>query len=413
MATKNNIFIRSFLILCTLFICQWTFADSITKLNPAPAISSPNPSPSKPPAITPPPPTLDAKGYVLIDANTGQIIAQKNMNDRMPPASLTKMMSLYLVSSALANGQIKLDDPVRISKKAWKTGGSRMFIRANTSVPVQKLIQGVIVDSGNDATVALAEYLAGSTDSFVPLMNQEAKALGMNGTHYTDPTGLPHPDHYTTPHDVATLARAIITNFPQYYHWYKQKWFTYDGIKQSNRNKLLWRDPSVDGMKTGHTEAAGYCLVASAERDGMRLISVVMGAPTDNDRDEFNEQLLNYGFRFYQSYNLYKANTTITKARVWYGSKGEVPLGVSNDLAITLPTGQYKDVKANINLNKRIKAPVAKGTAYGKITLSLNGKVLTERPLVALANDPEAGMFSRLTDYIELTVKNLFSSDKS
>lgn len=268
------------------------------------------------PVVIPPAPDLDAESYVLMDYNTGQILGQKNMNERRAPASLTKLMTLYVVFNAIKSKQISLTDNVPISPNAWKTGGSRMFVVAGTYVPLQDLIQGVIVDSGNDATVALAEYVGGSTASFVPLMNQQARALGMNNTHYADVDGLPQPDHFSTAYDLALLTHAIIQNFPDEYHFFGIKYFTWDNIKQTNRNWLLFRDPTVDGLKTGDTDAAGYCLIASANRNGMRLISVVMGSPTEVGRVDDSQHLLDYGYRFYSSYKLYDANTTVTQARV-------------------------------------------------------------------------------------------------
>ena len=252
------------------------------------------------PVIIPSAPNIDAKGYVLMDVNSGYIIAEKNPDKRMAPASLTKLMTLYIIAQALKNGQIHLDDKVRISKKAWQMGGSRMFVKVGTYVPVEKLVQGIIVASGNDATLAMAQYIGGGESTFVSMMNQVASQLGMKNTHYTDSNGLPAPDHYSTPLDIAKLSRAWILNFPEYYPWFKQKWIVYDGIRQPNRNRLLWRDPSVDGMKTGHTKEAGYCLVASAKREGMRLLSVVMGAPTDSLRATESESLVK--LRFSRSY---------------------------------------------------------------------------------------------------------------
>lgn len=364
------------------------------------------------PLVIPPPPNVNANGYVLMDADTGQIIASKNMYERMPPASLTKMMTLYIISNALKHNQIKLTDLVHISSNAWQTGGSRMFIQPNTDVPVEDLLQGIIVDSGNDATVAMAEFLAGSEDSFVPLMNAQAKRLGMNNTHYTDANGLPHPDHYSCPHDIALLARHIVLDFPQYYHWYSQKYFTYNNIKQSNRNRLLWQDATVDGIKTGHTEAAGYCLVASAKRNGMRLISVIMGAPTDAYRASDNETLLNYGFRFYKTTTVYRNDSVVTQAQTWFGENKTTPIGVAQNLIVTLPVGQFKNIKANITLPDNIEAPIAKGQVIGKMTLMLDNNVLITKPLVALEANPKGGIFSRLADHMTLLFHNMFAKKK-
>ncbi len=362
------------------------------------------------PVIIPSAPELAAQSYVLMDYNTGQILAQENMNDRRAPASLTKLMTLYLVFNAIKSKQISLNDNVPISPNAWKTGGSRMFVVAGTYVPLKDLIKGVIVDSGNDATVALAEYVAGSTDSFVPLMNQQAQALGMKDTHYSDVDGLPQPDHFSTAYDLALLARAIIHNFPnEYHHFFGIKYFTWDNIKQTNRNWLLFRDPTVDGLKTGDTDAAGYCLIASANRDGMRLISVVMGSPTEEGRVDDSQHLINYGYRFYSSYKLYDANATVTQARVWGGENDQVALGLTKPLYIVVPKGEYKNLSINIELNNTLHAPITQGATYGTLTISLNNKPLTQQPIVALTSDPRGGIWTRFSDYIALSFHKIFS----
>jgi D-alanyl-D-alanine carboxypeptidase (penicillin-binding protein 5/6) len=405
--------IRSFLIkfwtliLLTIFAyCNSTLANAANSAVPDSAFKGVTPVAAS--TIVPPPPTLDANGYMLMDAATGQIIASKNMDVRMPPASLTKLMTLYIVASALANNRIHFNDPVTISENAWKTGGSRMFIQVGTTVPVSDLIQGIVVVSGNDATVAMAEFLAGDESSFVPIMNQTAKNLGMTNTHYTDSNGLPHPEHFTSPHDVATLARAIVTHFPQYYSWYGQKWFTWNNIRQPNRNRLLWRDPTVDGMKTGHTEDAGYCLVASAKRNNMRLISVIMGAKSDNARADGNQALLDYGFRFYRNLTVAKANAPISKARVFLGDEKDVPVGVSSNVVVTLPINQLKNIMINVTVPTKLNAPVKAGQVIGTVTITLDSNVLVTYPAIALKDDPKAGIFSRMADYIALGFKKLF-----
>ena len=273
------------------------------------------------PQAIPAPPPLNEKSYVLIDAYSGTILAQKNMDEQLEPASLTKLMTLYIVSGALKAGQIHLQDQVPISEKAWRTGGSRMFIKAGTTVSVADLIQGIVVDSGNDATVAIAEYLGGSEEAFTSIMNDTAKRLGMKNTHFTDANGLPSPNHYSSAHDLAILARAIYKEYPEYYQWYGQKYFTYNNIKQANHNHLLFQDPTVDGFKTGFTDAAGYCLVASSKQGDTRLISVVMGAPNTKVKSQDTRGLLNYGFRYFDSYKIYKALTPLTEARVWQGKE--------------------------------------------------------------------------------------------
>lgn len=373
-----------------------------TPATPVPlSTSAPTPlaaSPNSPPSLVPPAPTIDAKGYVIMDGNSGMILAQSNMDQRMEPASLTKLMTVYATFQALKNGQIHLNDNVRISQKAWQTGGSKMFVRVGTDVTVDQLLQGVIVDSGNDACVALAEYVGGTEDTFAQLMNQTAQRLGMTGTHYVDSNGLPNPDHYSTPHDIAILAHAIYHDFPEYYHYFGEKWFTYNNIKQPNRNRLLWRDPSVDGMKTGHTDGAGYCLVSSSNRNGMRLITVVMGAPTDSARADDSQALLNYAFRFYKSYKLFDSGVALATPKVWYGTDGKAELGLSSPLYVTIPVGEYNKLQAQIKLPKKIEAPLAQGQAVGSILVTLNGNTVSETPLVALKADAAGNWLSRAID---------------
>ena len=357
-------------------------------------------APTQKPSIVPTAPVLNANGYVLMDANTGIIIAHKNMHQRMEPASLTKLMTLYLTSQAIKQGQITLNDKVHISKSAWQTGGSRMFIQEGSDVSVQDLINGVIVASGNDACVALSQFVGGNEATFVDMMNQTAQQLNMVSTHYMDSTGLPNAQHYTTPYDIALLTRALITNFPQDYVWYKQKWITYNNIKQPNRNRLLWRDNSVDGLKTGHTEEAGYCLVASAERDGTRLISIVMGAPTDAARADDSEALLNWGFRFYHSHKLYDAKQALANPRVWLGANKTVPVGLSQPFYVTIPAGNYSQLQPQININTSLKAPIQAGQTVGMLTVKLNNAVINEAPIVALTDNPRGGLFARAWDHV-------------
>lgn len=357
------------------------------------------------PEIIPAPPPIGAKAYLLEDYHSGKVLAEKNADERIEPASLTKLMTSYIVSKELAMGSIKLDDKVRISKKAWRMPGSRMFVEVNKLVPVHELLQGMIVQSGNDATVALAEHVAGSTDAFVALMNQYAKLLGMKHTHFADVTGLPDPNHYTTARDLAKLTRALIRDFPQDYKWYKEKEYTYNHIRQYNRNRLLWLDKRVDGVKTGHTSSAGYCLVASAKQDDMRLISVVLGTKSDDGRVRASRALLDYGFRFYDTYKLYAAGQTLTTRRIWKGAENEIPLGLDQDLYVTIPRGRRNDIKAKLVVDSTILAPAKQGQTFGSIHIELGDKELTTQPLVALTAMPEGGIWHRLVDNVILLFK--------
>lgn len=369
------------------------------------------PIPTQPQPATqtiPQAPEIDAKGYILMDAYSGKVIAEKNPDQRMAPASLTKLMTMYVISSALKNGTIHLDDKVRISTKAWQTGGSRMFVKVNDEVPVHDLLQGIVVASGNDAAVAMSEFLAGSEDAFATMMNNQASALGMNSSHFVDSNGLPNPNHYSTPHDLALLAQAIIKNFPEDYKLYSEKWFVYNGIRQPNRNRLLWRFEYADGLKTGHTSDAGYCLVASALKDGTRLVSVVMGTPSDKARTEDSIRLLTYGFRFYETHKLYGGTIPLTQVRVWKGQEKEIPLGLAEDLFVTIPSGQYKNIQAQIEVNDHIKAPITKGDIFGKLNILLNNQVVTTKPLVALANNEKGGIWRSMTDTVNYGFHKLF-----
>lgn len=350
--------------------------------------------------LVPNAPNLNAKAYVLMDAKSGEVMASKNPHLRIPPASLTKLMTLYLVFQDLASGRIHLDDKVLISKSAWQTGGSRMFVKVGSEVKVSNLIQGVIVQSGNDATMALAEYVGGTENAFVQMMDQKAKALGMKDSHFADPTGLPKPDHLTTAYDLAVLARAIITQFPQYYHFFGEKWFTWNHIRQPNRNRLLWRNFNVDGMKTGHTEEAGYCQVSSALQENTRFISVVLGTPTDMARANESQALLNYGFRFFESAQIYKAGETITTQRAWKGESKNVALGVAQDFYVTIPRSAYPELNVRLKINTDIEAPITKGQAFGSVIVSLKSKQVATAPLVALADDPRGGWWTRFIDAI-------------
>lgn len=356
-------------------------------------------------AVIPAPPQLAAKSYLLQDFNSGMILAEHNADARMWPASLTKIMTTYVVFRELTQGNLKLEDKVTISEKAWRTGGSRMFVEVNKQVSVEELLKGIIIQSGNDATVALAEHIAGNEATFAQLMNQHAQRLGMENTHFVNSTGWPNPEHYTTARDLAKLTRALIQEFPDYYHWHAIKDFTFNGIKQYNRNRLLWRDKSVDGVKTGHTEEAGYCLVASALREDMRLISVVMGTSGEEARANENQALLNYGFRFFETHRLYKAAETLTEARIWKGEIAKLTLGLKDDLYVTVPRRHYDDLKATLDIDSTITAPVDQGSALGTLKVALGDQLITQKPLIALQSIPKGSFFQRLIDEVRLYFK--------
>jgi D-alanyl-D-alanine carboxypeptidase (penicillin-binding protein 5/6) len=369
--------------------------------------TQPKPSVSKP-MITPSAPGVNAKSHILIEASSGKIITEKDSEVKLPPASLTKMMTLYVISNALHNGQIHLTDQVHISKTAWKADGSRMFVKEGQDVSIEDLLKGIIVDSGNDACVAIAEHLGGSEQGFAEIMNQQAKDLGMKNSHFTDSTGLPDPNHYTTAKDLAILAQALVNNYPQYYHWYKQKWFVYNGIRQPNRNRLLWRNNQVDGIKTGHTNEAGFCLVASAKRENMRLISVVLGAPSDSVRADDSERLLNYGFRFFETHQLFKAGQPVTEAPIYKGTSSTLPIGPLEAKSITIPTGQYQRLSVNSNIPAILVAPIKKGDEVGELVIQFDNKIIEKYPLYALNDIESAGFFARSKDSIRLLFKRWF-----
>jgi D-alanyl-D-alanine carboxypeptidase (penicillin-binding protein 5/6) len=347
-------------------------------------------------------PDLGAPGYILVDHQSGQTLAEKNANERMDPASITKLMTAYAAFRALRSGQITLQDPVLISEKAWRTAGSRMFIEVNTRVTVEDLLQGMIVQSGNDASVAIAEHLAGTEATFAEVMNQYAAELRMLNTQYKNSTGLPAEDHYTTAADIARLAQAIITEFPEYYKWYSQKEFTYNKISQKNRNALLWRDPSVDGMKTGMTDAAGYCLVSSALRDDMRLIAVTLGTKSASARTKDSQALLNYGFRFFETRLLYEAGGPVTEARVWKGDAELANLGLKDDLFVTIPRGSYEQLEAKVEVSSQLVAPVDRSTKLGTVRINLDEQTVAQENLFALHRIDEGTLWQVAKDSVLL-----------
>ncbi|MCZ6476525.1 MAG: D-alanyl-D-alanine carboxypeptidase [Gammaproteobacteria bacterium] len=350
----------------------------------------------------PAPPQIGADSFQLIDFSSGRIIAEARADERVEPASLTKLMTAYAAFHALRQGQITLQDQAHVSEKAWRTDGSRMFIEVNTRVSVEDLFRGMIIQSGNDASVALAEHVAGSEEVFLGLMNRYAELLGMTGSSFMNTTGLPAEGHYVTARDVAILARAIISEFPEYYRWYSEREFTYNGIRQFNRNSLLWRDDSIDGVKTGYTDAAGYCLVASAERSGMRLISVVTGMASPEAREDASQALLDYGFRFYETHKLYSGGEEITTARVWKGTPPEASLGLTEDLYVTVPRGQYDALEAIMDLRSELMAPLSAGAQVGSVRITLDDVEISNMPLMALHEVPEASLWTRIKDEVTL-----------
>lgn len=402
---KSLITLSGLLIASALYVHPG-FAEDTAPL-PA-SLTRPSATIVSKPLVTPAPPTLNAKAYILIDVNSGKILAEKNSKEHLPPASLTKMMTLYVISNALNHQQIHLTDPVRISKEAWKIGGSRMFVKEGQDVSVEELLKGIIVDSGNDSCVAMAEHLGGSENSFADVMNQLAANLGMKNSHFTDSTGLPDPNHYTSAEDLAILGRALINDFPQYYPWYKQKWFTFNGIRQPNRNRLLWRNSQVDGLKTGHTSEAGFCLVSSAKRDNMRLLAVVLGAPSDSSRADDSERLLNYGFRFFETHSLYKTNQPIAQLTVYKSKIEALPVGLVDNQFITVPAGQYQRLHLSTKTPAYLQAPIKKGEQVGTLEVKFDDALVNSIPIYALEDAQNGGLFTRLVDSVRLTYKGWF-----
>ncbi|RZV33924.1 MAG: D-alanyl-D-alanine carboxypeptidase [Chromatiales bacterium] len=354
------------------------------------------------PMPAPAPPIIGAKSYLVIDAKTGKEMASLDPDSPLAPASLTKIMTTYVAFKALRQGQIQLADEVTISERAWRTPGSRMFVEVGKRVKIEELLMGLIVQSGNDAGVALAEHIAGTEGVFAQMMNQHAQQLGMHSTNFLNATGLPAEGHVTTARDLATLARAMIEEFPDYYAWHAVKEYTFNDIKQSNRNKLLWRDASVDGLKTGHTDDAGYCLVASAERDGMRIVSVVLGTSSEKSRADGSQALLNYGFRFFETRLLYKAGEEVTSARVWKSANLTSRLGVLNDLYITVRRGSYDQLESTIDIPAIVEAPIAAGQPIAELKIGLGDEQVLSAPLRALDDNPTGSLWQRTKDSVSL-----------
>ena len=377
------------------------------------AMAQSTPPPPTPPRglPTPAPPALGANSYILVDFNSGHVLVESNPDMRVEPASITKVMTSYVVFTELAAGNITLTDTVTVSETAWRTGGSRMFIEPSMQPTIEQLIMGMVIQSGNDASVALAEHLAGTEEVFAGLMNHHATQLGMTNSNFMNATGLPHADHYTTARDVAIMSAALIRDFPDYYRWYSEKEYSFNNIRQHNRNNLLWRDPAVDGLKTGHTEAAGYCLASSAKREGMRLVSVVLGSSSETSRVNESQSLFNYGFRFYETFQLYKAGQELAQGKVWKGEEDQIRLGIHDELFVTIPRGRYEDLDAQVEMRPELIAPISEGEEVGQISIRLEDVEITSRGLVALETVPEAGFFGRTWDGMSMWFGGLFGDD--
>ncbi len=362
----------------------------------------------------PSPPQLAAKSYVLMDGASGKVLVENNGDQRLPPASLTKLMTAYIATLEIRKGKIGEQDLVTVSEHAWRTGGaasggSTMFLPLNSQVKVDDLLHGIIIQSGNDASIALAEYIAGSEDAFADMMNETAEKLGMKNSHFMNATGLPHPEHYSSAHDMAILARAIINEDAEHYAIYSQKDFFWNNIKQGNRNLLLYRDKTVDGLKTGHTEEAGFCLVASAVREGARMITSVFGTANESARAAETQKLLTYGFRFFETKTFYQRGAELAKAQVWKGATREVKAGLASDLSLTLPKGQMDKLQASMSLNPQLVAPIKQGDVIGSVQVKLGDEVVHSADLVALETVEEGGFFRRLWDGIRLFFFGLFN----
>ena len=363
-------------------------------------------------SMVPKAPKLNLDSYILLEASTNTVIAEFNSDNQISPASMTKVMTGYVIADQIASGAISLDDKVLISEKAWKTGGSKMFIEAGKRVSVRDLLSGIVIQSGNDATVAMAEYVAGSEEGFVDFMNAYASELGLSNTVFQNAVGWTDPSHFSSAKDLAKITKELINNFPDHYITYKEKEFTFSGIRQLNRNKLLWRDDTVDGVKTGHTESAGYCLISSAKRNDMRLIAVVAGSPSENERLIASQRLLEYGFRFYATQKLITKDDELTFAKVWGGKMDKIALGTTNDILLTLPRSDFKNLKANYNFNNNIQAPISAGDVIGNIEFISNNQLVLSTPLVALESVEAKGFFGRIWARIVFWIMSLFSFDK-
>ncbi len=361
----------------------------------------------QPQVMIPSPPQLAAKSWFLMDADSGRVLVEHNADERLPPASLTKLMTAYLVERELDRGNINMDDMVRVSENAWRTGGSKMFIEVDTQVSIRDLLYGIIISSGNDASVAVAEHLAGGEVPFADLMNQHATRLGLHNTSFANSTGLPHPEQYSSARDMALLSQYIINDYPEHYAIYAEKYFTFSDIRQPNRNRLLWRDSTVDGLKTGWTTEAGYGLVASAKRDDMRLISVVMGTNSEESRAQETQKLMSYGFRYFETVKLYDAGSVLNTPRVWGGESNQLSVGVDSDVMMTVPRARNQELAARLDIQGDLAAPITAGERVGTLEVRLGEEVVGEQPLVALESVEEGGLVKKLVDQVRRFFSNL------
>jgi D-alanyl-D-alanine carboxypeptidase (penicillin-binding protein 5/6) len=383
-----------------LMVLAAAYAAAAPRLAATRAAAPQPAAPAAPPMAAPP--VIEARNWVLVDFASGQSLAESNADQRVEPASLTKLMSAYVVFAALRDGRLKMNEDVLISEHAWRAEGSRTFVQVGTRVPVEVLVKGMIVQSGNDATIALAERVGGNEAAFVQMMNAYAQRLGMNGTHFEDASGLPSPTHYSTARDLATLSRAIIRDFPQYYGIYSMREYTWNNIRQENRNGLLERDSSVDGIKTGHTDSAGYCLISSALRSGMRLVSVVLGAKSVSARESGSAALLTYGYNFYEAVTVKNAGEMVLKPRVYKGTEQYVAIAPVNAVQVMVPRGQGTTVTTRASVRGPLLAPLAASTAVGELQVDVSGKTVTRVPLYPVAAVPEGGLWRRMIDTISL-----------
>jgi serine-type D-Ala-D-Ala carboxypeptidase (penicillin-binding protein 5/6) len=397
---RELFFLRRLRLIPALLACLLM----VSTLASAQSVPVPQPQPQ---TMIPSPPQLAAKSWFLMDADSGRVLVEHNADERLPPASLTKLMTAYLVERELDRGNIAMEDMVRVSENAWRTGGSKMFIEVDTQVSVRDLLYGIIIASGNDASVAVAEHLAGGEAPFADLMNQHATRLGLHNTSFTNSTGLPHPEQYSSARDMALLSQYIINDYPEHYAIYAERYFTYNDIRQPNRNRLLWRDPTVDGLKTGWTTEAGYGLVASAKRDNMRLISVVMGTSSEESRAQETQKLLSYGFRYFETLKLYDQGSVLNTPRVWGGDRNELRVGVDRDVVMTVPRARNEELSARLDLQGDLAAPIQAGQRVGTLEVRLGEEVVGEQPLVALESVEEGGLVKRLIDQVRRFFSNL------